>query len=93
MKSHGFHEIQEFHDFMKMLNFWDSAFSSRSGSQNACFYLQNKAILRAGRCRCRFHGNLWEFMKFYKIKEKVKMLILQNFHKIHKNAPGPQNHY
>ena len=87
-------KFQEFHDFMKNCDsFGILRFRADLAPRMPAFYLQNKAILRAGRCRCRFHGILLKFMKFYDFEEKLKMFILRIFHKIHKKAPGPQNHY
>ena len=87
-------KFQEFHDFMKKCGILGILrFRADLAPRMPAFYLQNKAILRAGRCRCRFHGILWKFMKFHDFEEKMKIMILQNFYKIHKNAPGPQNHY
>ena len=88
---HGISRISLFYENVKFLG--NLRFRADLAPRMPVFYLQNKAILRAGRCRWRFRAILWKLMKFYKIKENVKMLILQNFHKIHKNAPGPQNHY
>ena len=67
----NFMKFQEFHDFMIKCGILGILrFRADLAPRMLAFYLQNKAILRAGRCRGRFRANLWKFMKFYKIKEK-----------------------
>ena len=67
----SFMKFQEFHDFMKKYGILGILrFRADLAPRMHHFHKENKAILRAGRCRCRSHGILWNFMKFYEIKEK-----------------------
>ena len=74
MKFHEFHEISRISWFYeKMLNSWNSAFSSRSGSQNASFLLAKQSYSACWAMQmtisCNFMENydfLWFFIKLKK---------------------------
>ena len=77
MKFHEFQEISRISWFYeKMLNSWNSAFSSRSGSQNASFLLAKQSYSACWAMQVTISCNFMEIYEilwnFIKLKKKWK---------------------